>query len=259
MSQEITIIILVDIQAALEANSLDGNIYLIDNLRTDGSEGEGTGNLITAIDGSYWCDGTQCCDIVLNWLITGIGNLPNTLPRYYNKTRSKNIDQYRLKEIQNFHLNKNETNSKTALLENRIIQNIGNSDQLQIAPSKSIDLGIKSLNVFGDAFDKSQDISSLSFLPPQVSNITGEAVDKGVLLPAQYGTPIPIKDGWYWSATVDTSKTGIHDYTLHLTLYNMVEGIWVPVEMTHQAQIRVTNQPQRNGFTNAGIGLLTLI
>ena len=43
MSQELTIIVLVDVQAALDANTLEGNIYLIDNLKDEGSTGEGTG------------------------------------------------------------------------------------------------------------------------------------------------------------------------------------------------------------------------
>ncbi|HEY5508056.1 MAG TPA: hypothetical protein VIK29_05230 [Paludibacter sp.] len=258
MSQEITIIVLVDIQAAIKTKSLEGNIYLMDNLRTDGSTGEGTGKLITAIDGSYWCDGSQSCDIVMNWLISGIGSLPVTLPHNYYHTRSKHIEDEWIQSIKNAHLGRN-TAKKETNFDTTIIEKIGAYSKLRTTPNKVIDIEIKSLNIFGEHFDSSQNKSSLNPLPPQISNITGCAVDDKVLFPAQYGTPVPIKDGWYWSATVDTSKTGLHNYTLHITLYDFVNEVWTPVELTYDAQINVSNNPVRNGFTNAGLGLIPLM
>lgn len=115
------------------------------------------------------------------------------------------------------------------------------------------------LNVYGNAYKNGDDESSISLLPPEISNITGEAIEKKVLYTAQYGTPLSEKDGWYWSATVDTNITGIYSYTMYITLYKKEsDNTWTPVVMTHTAQIRVTNEPQINGFTNAGIGYLPI-
>jgi hypothetical protein len=255
MSQQISIILLVDIQAALETKRLEGNIYLMDNLKTDGSEGEGTGKLITAIDGSYWCDRSQSNDIVLNWIICGIGSLPITLPQNYYHTRTKQIERDWIQMIKRNHAITDD--NKTSL--KSIVENLGTYAHLHNAHGKPINTGVKSLNIFGEHFDGSQNRSTLNFLPPQISNITGEAVDNNVLFPAQYGSPVPINDGWYWSATVSTREIGLHNYTLHITLYDFVNELWTPVEMTYDAQIKVSNCPVRNGFTNAGLGLIPLM
>jgi hypothetical protein len=258
MSQEITVIVLVDVQAAIKNKSLEGNIYLMDNLRTDGSEGEGTEKLITAVDGSHWSDGSQNCDIVMNWLITGISSLPVTLPRSYYKTRAKHIEQQWVQSIKDFHLSKT-TRGKSTNLDKSIIEKIGTSSLLKIAPGHTVNTGIKPLNIFGQHFDNQDSNNDLSHLIPQISDITGEAVINKVLFPAQYGTPIAIKNGWYWSATVDTSKTGVYNYILHITLYDYVDQVWVPIEMTHSAKVKISNNPVKNGFTNAGLGLIPLI
>jgi len=258
MSQQIAIIVLVDIKAALETKSLDGNIYLMDNLRTNGSEGQGTGKLITAIDGSYWCDGSQNSDIVFNWIISGIGSIPVTLPNNYYHTRTKHIDHRWIQSIKNAHFGTN-IGEKEANFETAIFEKIGTYAKLRTSHVSVMDIEIKTLNIFGEHFDNSQDKSILNPLPPQITDITGFAVDDKVIFPAQYGSPVPIKDGWYWSATVDTSKTGLHNYTLHITLYDFVDEVWTPVEMTYDAQIKVSNNPVRNGFTNAGLGYIPLM
>jgi hypothetical protein len=59
MSQQLGIILLIDVVAAIEANTLEGNTYLFDNMKLQGSEGLGTGKLISAINGTSYCDGSQ--------------------------------------------------------------------------------------------------------------------------------------------------------------------------------------------------------
>jgi len=91
---------------------------------------------------------------------------------------------------------------------------------------------------------------------PYIADITGEAVDSGVMFPAQYGTPVPVHGGWYWSASVSTYRPGVYRYVLHIELYrNDGNGLKV-LEMTHEAAVRIVNAPQRNGFTGAGVGFL---
>ncbi len=249
---------MVDIQAALKTNTLDGNIYLLDNLKNEGSEGIGTGNLTSSIKGSYWNDGSQTCDIVLNWLITGISTLPVTLPRNYAVLESKNIEKRWLHDIKKGH---EENTLKSSAKLGRLFEKLEKTNSIKDKHGNTSKLGFKTLNIFAEPFEDNHHISTLSFLPPIINNITGDAVNNKILFPAQYGTPVQIKDGWYWSATVDTSKIGIHTYTLHLTLYkyDVQNSTWIPIEMKHEAKLKITNEPQVNGFTNAGIGTLPLI
>lgn len=62
MNSQNAIIVLIDVAAALKANSLPGNIYLINNNRSMGSTGLGSEHLITAVPGNR----------ILNWLVGGI-------------------------------------------------------------------------------------------------------------------------------------------------------------------------------------------
>lgn len=263
--------IFIDTRAALEANSLKGNIYLVDNLKTDGSQGVGTENLLTVIKGSHWYDKTQVTDIVINWLVCPIGGLPFTLPKNYVIDRSESINKQAIETIKNFQSakNSNEKIAKEGIADSintkkldSAIQNLATSDMLIMnrgeGEVEEIELGLKTFDVFGHLFDDNSDNDQLNSLAPVVADITGEAVDYGVLFTAQYGTPLLIKNGWYWSSSVDVSKTGIHNYTLHFTLYKRDGNTWKPIEMRHNAKIKVTSEAQRNGFTNAGMGYLPI-
>jgi len=136
MSQQLGIILLIDVAAAIEANTLEGNTYLFDNMKLQGSEGLGTGKLISAINGTSYCDGSQ------------------------------------------------------------VSQDIGH-------------LGQKIMDVTGNLVTEVDGkIPEINSLNPIITNITGEAVDKNVIYPAAYGSPDMVTDGWYWAASVDTSRPG---------------------------------------------------
>ena len=62
MINQNAIIVLIDVEAALKANTLRGNAFLIDNYRFKGSTGEGSEKLCTAVIGNQ----------IMNWLISGI-------------------------------------------------------------------------------------------------------------------------------------------------------------------------------------------
>lgn len=255
MSQQGAIVIVVDIPAALKARSLKGNLYMIDNLRADGSEGEGTGELITQVRGSYWSNGSQASNSVLNWMTAGVGSLPSTLPRSYADKRADNIRDEFITKLKDHCLDRGGSEPDT--LEN-IFRHLDTSDTIKEG-EHIISLKRQTLDIYGQPFNADkQDISELSFLQPQISAITGEAVEKNVLFPAQYGSPVLVKNGWYWSATVDTNQTGVYTYTLHITLYEHDGHTWNPVFLSHDARIKVSNDPQRNGFTGAGIGFLPI-
>lgn len=269
MSQQITIIVMIDIPAALKSGSLEDNVYLIDNLRTEGSEGVGTGNLITAVHGSHWRDGSQASDIVLNWMVWSISSLPPTLPKTYLTDRSKAIDYKLLQKIRTNSeiLDCGSTNNATKQADkwslSKEIANAGTSALICNEFEDTVDLGLKTFTVYGKPFISHNDESELNYLLPYISQIAGEAVEQEVIFPAQYGCPVPINDGWYWSATVDTAKIGIYDYTMKIVLYEARskgnEQMWYPVEMSYKARIKVTDEPQVNGFTGGGVGFLPMI
>jgi len=264
MSQEITIVMMVDIEAAINDKCLDGNIYLIDNLRTEGSVGECSGDLITAVNGTHWHDGSQASEIIINWLITTISSLPPALPRNYHTHRSKLIDHKTMHHIRHLHSNQDigdldELKSKYK----SIISENGLSGHMVDSQGEVRNTGLVVLDVFGDPYRPGESRQSdLSHLEPTITDITGEAVDLGVIFPVQLGTPILMKDGWYWCATADTSKPGTYKYTLHVTLFklNYSDGIavWESVKMTYESQLKVTHAPKRNGFTKNVMSFLPL-
>ncbi|NEQ79028.1 MAG: hypothetical protein F6K26_01810 [Moorea sp. SIO2I5] len=105
-------------------------------------------------------------------------------------------------------------------------------------------------------------IPEFNFLSPIITDITGEAVDKNIIYPAAYGSPDMVTDGWYWSASVNTYTPGTYSYTMHIQLYKLSregkEYTYIPVDFTHNAYIKISNDPKVNGFTNAGIGYLPI-
>ncbi len=252
---------MVDVEAALKDNKLDGNIYLIDNLRTDGSEGVGTDHLTTVINGSYWSDGSQATEVITNWLTGALGSLPPTLPRNFHVERTKSINEGLLQTIKNLPARKTTAAAKAnapALLSD-VVNKLTKTTFIKDPEGNTRDFGIKPLTVTGDHFEKGKDDpSEQSYLAPVITDITGEAVDKNVFFTCQLGTPVYIKDGWYWCATADTSKVGEYSYTMHITLYKLVNNVYEPVKMTHDAKIKVSTAPQRNGFTGAGMGIIPL-
>jgi len=59
MNSQLGIVILVDVENALTEKTLSGNCYFVDNNRYAGSTGEGSGRLVTMVNGNQ----------ILNWLV----------------------------------------------------------------------------------------------------------------------------------------------------------------------------------------------
>jgi len=70
MSAQLALVIVIDTESALEAGSLEGNTYIVDNNRHYGSQNQATENLITAVEGNQ----------ILNWLALS-ADLVNSQPR----------------------------------------------------------------------------------------------------------------------------------------------------------------------------------
>lgn len=275
MSQQLEIIVMIDIEAAIKANTLEGNTYLFDNMKLQGSEGQGTDNLVTAINGTHYFDGSQADEQVLNWLPYGIGSLPPTLPKTFHADKSRNSDLKGLAELKGLADGIEQTEkAKFTKIEDlikelkRISKNTGVKTKVK---NKRKDVrrdvggaGLKIMDVTGEFISKSEEtIPEVSHLPPIITDITGEAVDKEIIYQAEYKSPDLRTEGWYWSASVDTYKPGIYAYTMHIQLYKLSfmdgEWTWVPVNMTFQSRINVTSYPKKNGFTHGGVGMLPIM
>ncbi len=273
MSQQLGIILMVDVNSAVQDGSLEDNSYLFDNMKLQGSEGLGTGKLISAINGSHWSDGSQGNEQVLNWLPYGVGSLPPTIPKSFLVDKSKNSDFEMIEKFQGLLKDGESRFSDIASMlkeMKEISQNAGMKTKVRSKHSKGRKRNIgaagqKIMDVTGQLINFTDDssIPEINSLNPIITNITGEAVDKGIIYPAAYGSPDMVTDGWYWAASVDTSRPGIYAYTMHVQLYKLVvengEWTWVPVDMTCDAYIKVSNAPKVNGFTGHGSGLLPIV
>lgn len=265
MAQQITVYVLIDSVAAFEANQLEGNIYLMDNLRTEGSENQGTGQLVTAVNGTVWSNGAQANEPLLNWLVAGLSSLPVTLPRNYHYDRSRESDRAAL-EVVRWHARALKSDAKAV---DGIDGLTEAAAALGVHPRFENEHGelerhrLQLLDLRGEVVTRADpDADDIHQLPPIITDITGEAVDEGILYPAQYGTPIPINAGWYWSATASTLRPGVYSYTMHIRVYKLIfaggQPIWQDKDMTYDSQIRVRKRQMVNGFTGGGIGLLPI-
>ncbi|MFB4304279.1 hypothetical protein [Actinomadura sp. NTSP31] len=257
MAQQQAIIVMVDIANALRERALKGNVYLFDNMKFLGSTGDGTGELVTAILGSYWSDGSQGTEQVLNWALASLGSIPPTVPRSYHADRAQEIDRQALEELAGVSDRAADpsvdTSAELAALRGRVGTHARRPRGSRGLASAKI-LDVTGNAIAGDA------TGAYNYPPPIITNISGQAVDEKIIYPAQYQSPDMVSDGWYWSATVDTARPGTYAYTMDVQLHELVtrngEPVWESVDLTCTAAIRVTTEPKRNAFTGAGLGLL---
>jgi hypothetical protein len=247
MSQQLGILLMIDTAAAIEAGSLDGNIYLIDNGKWAGSTGEGTGHLVTAVDGS-WIFG-QADAQVLNWLPLGIDSPPPTLPQtfFLNKAAPENLSQ-RSRPAEERALAEGPVAPAPPRLRSprKILDILGR----EVSPKTHARPFRAQPGAPANAAD-----TRIYYPNPVITNIGGEAVDLRVIYPAQYGSPDLFSDGLYWSATVDMNKVGHFAYTLYIALFYSEQAgdkkTEYSVTLPYVAYINVTNKVATNGFCKA--------
>lgn len=189
----------------------------------------------TAINGAYWRDGSQATEQVLNWLPYSLGSIPPTVPRGYQADRSRQTDQQALAELDDLATGVTKPDNGADAEIGRIRKTAGTRVKTTRSTAGRLS-GQKILDVTGKVVtdDSAQ---AHSYPPPVITDIYGEAVDKRIMYPAEYGSPDMVTDGWYWSATVDSSRPGTYAYTMRIQLHRLV---------------------RRNGFTKAGMGMLPI-
>jgi len=276
MSQQFGIMVMIDVKAALKTNNISDHVYLIDNMRDFGSENEGTNALISKVNGTYWSDNSQAGEVVMNWLAIDINDLPMTVQRASNnknksteqlfKNLASSINEKRISAGNE----KNDTTKITELRESFAVK-------LQEIEDKTkglhVDLGTlvdreskwPLINTKGQLIEKLEDnLEDIVYLPPIITNITGEAVDSGVIFSAQYGSPSLSTRGWYWCASVNTATAQEYSYTVHVTLFNLVLGqgdktsFWEPVQMSFDSSILISREAMKNGFTGGADSYLPI-
>ncbi|MEV4529974.1 hypothetical protein [Streptosporangium sp. NPDC049304] len=253
MAQQHGIIVLFDVENALKTRSLDGNTYWFDNMKLFGSTGVGTERLVTIVPGTHFLDGSQATEQVLNWLPAALGSIPPTVPRNYLAEQERADDQRTLNELASLNAEGGVSEGDLKRLQRRVgkhAEKRGGGRGLTDA---------KLLDVTGKTTSGS---GAYNYPAPVITEITGQAVSEKIMYPAQYGSPDMIYDGWYWAATVDTSRPGVYPYTMHIQLHELVERggemVWESVDLTCESSLKIINDPKRNGFTGAGLGALPL-
>jgi hypothetical protein len=265
VSQQLAIIVLVDVGAALTTRTLKDNLYLFDNMKLQGSEGEGTGDLVTAINGTYWLDGSQANEQVLNWLPYSLGSIPPTVPRNFHADRARRSDQEALDALVDLASRAGSTDTNVEAELNSIQRKVGTRTRVKSARRpRDVRAGQKVMDVTGKiiSWDAEDGAPALNNRTPLITEVFGEAVDQKIMYPALYGSPDLVTDGWYWSASVDTARPGTYSYKMEIELHELVqrtEGwIWEPVRMICESRLKITTEPKRNGFTKSGMGLLPI-
>ncbi|MCX6461372.1 MAG: hypothetical protein NTZ03_13830 [Actinobacteria bacterium] len=217
---------MIDVAQTLADRSVIGNAFLVD-AKLDEPALNSLGDhqdseLFIRCTGVHHPDGSVLDEITLNWVIGGIASKPGVIAGSMKWGRIEGAP---------------EPLSGSGLVGN----SVAGLDGLPLTPEE-IDRG--------------------GFLPPFIADITGQAVDDGVIFPARYGSPDLSTDGWYWSAVVDTHRVGTHHATMHIGVFRAVmdgdRPAWEPELYPCELHFEVDQIVAVNGFTGALAGYLPL-
>lgn len=240
-----SIVLIVDVEAALADSSLENNAYLIDNTRAVGSRDEGKESMVSTVVGVHHADGSPAAEAVLNWLGYGISALPPTLPRSFNlRTHHAAQDRALVEKL----AAASKSEDVTAVLAAHHDEHGAHGAQREGMPYLPVDPRSAS----GEFIDPNA-VEYAAHVNPEIVGIRGEAVENEVMFPALYGSPDFYTEGWYWSASVDTNKVGIHEYIIDVRLLRPLrkddEVTWTPEVHSLVARINISATTLVNGFT----------
>ena len=251
-----SIVVLIDVEAALAESRLENNFYLIDNTRALGSKGEGSAEIVSSVVGVHNADGSPAAEAVLNWIGYGISALPPTLPRSHNlRNHHGKHDNALISKL-------GATTSHediAALLSDHHDEHGAWGSRRSTMPYLPVDPRAAS-----GEFVSPDAVEYAAHVNPSIIGVRGEAVENEVIFPGLYGSPDFYTEGWYWSATVDTNKVGLHSYILDVQILRPVREdgsvIWQPEVYSLTAHIEVTRTILVNGFSGLSeAGFLPLV
>lgn len=247
-----SIYLMIAVPSALTQRQLEGNAFQLEARIDEGLRAEDVdrGGLRVSAVGVHRPDGSIADDVTLNWIVGSLHGIPNARPVPIT------LGSVAQEEMQALLQSVNEMSSmaeiKAAI--DAYEQQHGLVDQ---DPNDDLPEGFDGLPM------SVEEIMAGGHLTPAIVDITGQAVEDAVIFPAQYGSPDPFTDGWYWSATVDTHKVGRHHFELHVMLHRpRLEGsviMWDPEIHILGMELDVNHVVQTNGFTGAGLGYLPFV
>ncbi len=290
---QISIVVVVDTKTTLSEDSLKNNVYFIDNTSYFSRDAgmPDCDDFLTHVCGVCNCDGSQAEEAVLNWVGFGLPSTLPTLPRNYAHIQaSAGLSQTvtRLGTAGRVKIAHPSDPTPTPLgfsaldpSGTPILSPVGTpfviaaDDDSALTEKKVAEKGIRKTNkkfhfaaIVPHRSDSQKylvpDDNISGYISPRLSRIHGPAVDAGVIFPAMYGSPMAETEGWYWSASVDVSKEGIHAYCMDITLFQaQIDASgdieWFPRTFTFDCKIAVSRSIKTNGFaTPSGFGVLPL-
>lgn len=259
MGQQLGIVVLIDIAAAIEANTLRDHIWLVDNGGWNGSRQEGAPDLVTTLD----VTDTSAGPPVLNWLPIGIGTIPVTVPQTFF-LHDSDLAALEQQPMPVAHGRRFPVRIRNILGDEVNIKRSGTGLTRTAAPEAGmIFSGQGFLDPGAARFHRTRrsrvsepgDQDLIHYPDPVIARVCGEAMDLGVFYPAQYRSPELFSDGLYWSASVDPSRRGVYRYTLWITLFYSRrdrEGRVTDhsVTLPHQAYLALSTGAMRSGFAD---------
>jgi len=247
-----SIFLMISVASALSEGRVEGNAFQVQT-RIDGgglAEGSDTKSIRVKAVGVHRPDGSIADDVTLNWILGSMMGLANAQPRPIELKPAMEAEFQALSESIESATSLEEVHAAVVAFEAE--HGFENDSPV-------------------DGFPQGYDGHPMSVeevllgghISPMLIDVTGQAVDDGVIFPAQYGSPDLRTEGWYWSATVDTNKVGLHHCDLHIRIHRpRLEGstiVWERETHVLVMELEVGQLTQINGFTGGGIGYLPLI
>jgi hypothetical protein len=262
-----SVVMMVDVEAVLAQQTVEDNVYLVDNIGSLGLLNKSAQNVTTNIAGALNYDGSQATEGVMNWIGYGIAAAPPTLPKSVVQLDQATARFQRLLADVKSSNGRADVAKLVARHEDPAnlppAAHVIESKDGRIHPMPFTFPRLAAKVATGEAATAENDVTP-SDLSPVITGIAGPAVDNGVLYPAQYGSPDFYTEGWYWSATVDLQKAGLHEYHINFVVYRPTPKragtvVWKPEPYVLKANVNVYSGYVTNGFTGYGPGVLPLI
>lgn len=264
MGQQLGIVVLIDIPAAVDSNTLDGNIWLVDNGGWEGSTGEGSPDLVSTIDVTD--AQIDPGNAVLNWIPIGIGTIPINVPQtfFLNNDDRRVLRQRPLPALHSGQFPVRIRNIVGDEVNIKHPAHLGAEPpradpQMPLSALGYLDPGTARFRRTGESHAAQPGDQELVYYPdPAIMRIHGEALEAGAIFPAQYGSPELFSPGLYWSASVDPNRLGLYRYTIDIALhYSRRDAAGKVFDerviLSHDAWIKVFVGAPRNGFPDGGL------
>lgn len=247
-----SVFLLISVLEALKQRGVEGNAYQLLARLDEESEvgGPDPATLRVTATGVHRPDGSIADDVTLNWNVASLQEHPYARPKPIVLDAQTEAAVKALAEM---------ARSLSSIAEIKAAIDAFEAEHGLVGASLA-EQGFMGLD--GQPMTVAE-VMAGGHIAPVLVDITGQAVDDEVIFPAQYGSPDSDSAGWYWSATVDTHKVGLHRCDLHIMLYRpRLEGHmiqWDPEIYTVGMDLVVNQVEQTNGFTGAAIGYLPLV